>query len=206
MSTHKSKVSNTVITTSRESWLTKQQAAQVLGVAEKTIDRMAKAGELHKEILKRPRQAPIVVFHPGDVNRAKAAREAQQSPAPFVMSEKESGLSADVSGRPVSDVSRSMSEVSVPWSDSWIRDMSTRLSNLSKIFPAEPTNLWLTLQEAADYSGLPAAVLVDFINSGRLPALDIGRRRGGHWRIRKVDLRKLDAGVPQSRQDLLPNS
>jgi hypothetical protein len=58
---------------------------------------------------------------------------------------------------------------------------------------AEPARLWLTLQEAVGYSGLPAATLLEFIAGGRLPFLNVGRRRGGRWRIRKVDLRKLNA-------------
>jgi excisionase family DNA binding protein len=56
-----------------------------------------------------------------------------------------------------------------------------------------PARLWLTLAEAADYSGLPAAILVRCITDGRLSAIDVGRRRGGRWRIRKVDLGKIDA-------------
>jgi hypothetical protein len=69
---------------------------------------------------------------------------------------------------------------------------------------AGPARLWLTLQEAVDYSGLPAAVLVQFIAIGRLPALDVGKgRRGGRWRIRRIDLRQLDArplSLPQIRE------
>ena len=48
---------------------------------------------------------------------------------------------------------------------------------------------WLTLSEAAAYSGLPASTLRGFIVEGRLAALDVGsRRRGGRWRVRIIDL------------------
>jgi len=52
----------------------------------------------------------------------------------------------------------------------------------------EIMRLWLTLEEAEDYSGLPATLLLVWIKSGKLPAMDVGVRRGGRWRIRRVDL------------------
>lgn len=166
MSTHMSKLSNLT-----ESWLTKQQAAQILQVAEKTIDRMAKSGKIQKELLKRPGQAPIVVFHPGDIERFKPVVPAPYSiwgNPPLVMSDTESNLSK----------CHEVGQVSTP------------MSKVSKV----RLPLWLTLQEAVDYSGLPEAILREFIAGGRIPALDVGRgRRGGRWRIRKVDLRELDA-------------
>jgi len=48
--------------------------------------------------------------------------------------------------------------------------------------------LWLTLAEAAAYSGLPASHLLAEINSGELAARDVGVRPGGHWRVRRLDL------------------
>ena len=161
-----SKLSNpttSLITGSQESWLTKPQAAQLLGVAEKTIDRMAQAGELHKETLKRPGKVPIVVFHPGDVQRAKDAR----GPVAFVMPETSVQRVSDLEA---GQVSTSASKVSRPPA----LDMSTSMSNLSTV----PIKLWLTLREAVDYSGLPAGTLLEFMTCGRLPALDLGRRRG----------------------------
>ena len=48
--------------------------------------------------------------------------------------------------------------------------------------------LWLTLDQAADYSGLPAAILRAWVESGKLAALDVGRRRGGRYRLSRRDL------------------
>jgi transcriptional regulator with XRE-family HTH domain len=53
---------------------------------------------------------------------------------------------------------------------------------------APSARLWLTLNEAADYSGLPAAVLLNFITLKKIQVLNVGRRRGGQWRIRRLDL------------------
>ena len=54
--------------------------------------------------------------------------------------------------------------------------------------------LWLNLAEAADYSGLPASFLVQRIDAKKLPALDVGVRPGGRWRIAKRDLEGITAG------------
>jgi len=48
--------------------------------------------------------------------------------------------------------------------------------------------LWLTLGEAAAYTGLPVSHLLGAIGSGELAARDVGPRPGGHWRIRRLDL------------------
>ena len=52
---------------------------------------------------------------------------------------------------------------------------------------------WLTIGEAADYSGLPAATLRQFVESGRLAALDVGVRPGGRYRVRRADLDQIQA-------------
>jgi excisionase family DNA binding protein len=54
--------------------------------------------------------------------------------------------------------------------------------------PAEETPPWMTTDEAARHSGLPASFLVRMIEAGRLAALDVGRRPGGRWRINRADL------------------
>jgi len=48
--------------------------------------------------------------------------------------------------------------------------------------------LWLTIAEAADYSGLPASFLLHMITCKKLLALDVGPRPGGRWRIARRDL------------------
>lgn len=54
--------------------------------------------------------------------------------------------------------------------------------------PPAPHKLWLTLDQAEDCSGLPASVIASLIQAGRLPALDVGVRPGGRWRVKKADL------------------
>jgi excisionase family DNA binding protein len=50
--------------------------------------------------------------------------------------------------------------------------------------PAAPQH-WITLAEAADVCGLPAAVLLRLVREERLPAIDCGPRPGGRYRVRR---------------------
>ena len=49
---------------------------------------------------------------------------------------------------------------------------------------------WLTLDEAYDYTGLPASFLASMITAGKLAALDVGVRlhTRGRWRVHRRDL------------------
>jgi excisionase family DNA binding protein len=54
--------------------------------------------------------------------------------------------------------------------------------------PVAPDRPWLTINEAANYSGLPASFLLRIIGKQRLRALDVGVRPGGRYRVAKRDL------------------
>jgi excisionase family DNA binding protein len=59
--------------------------------------------------------------------------------------------------------------------------------------PAVPDRLWLTMEEAANYSGLPASFLLQMIEDRRLPALDVGVRPGGRYRVARRDIDAITA-------------
>jgi excisionase family DNA binding protein len=54
---------------------------------------------------------------------------------------------------------------------------------------------WLTLFQAEDYTGLPETFLQSLIDHGTLPALNVGIRPGGRWRVKRTDLDAI-AGEP----------
>jgi excisionase family DNA binding protein len=54
--------------------------------------------------------------------------------------------------------------------------------------PAVPDRPWLTIDEAANYSGLPASYLLQMIAKQRLVALDVGVRSGGRYRVARRDV------------------
>jgi hypothetical protein len=143
-----------------EDWLTKQQAAQFLGVAEKTVDRMAAKGELQKSERKQPGRAPIVVFHPDDVGKAKAAR--QHAPEPFVMQ--------------TNTAVQPMSDPDVP-----VRPLLDRLSNVLELAAHQSVPLrdkvYLTMAEAHTYSGLSRDVIRQAVRDGKVKRLGRVYRR-----------------------------
>jgi excisionase family DNA binding protein len=52
---------------------------------------------------------------------------------------------------------------------------------------------WLSLPEAAAYTGLPQSTLRKLLASRQLPGLDTGPRLGGRWRIKRSDLDAISA-------------
>jgi D-alanyl-D-alanine dipeptidase len=65
-------------------WLTKQQAADAIGVSTKTIEQFAKDGKIQQAVYRpQNRGAAKAVYHPDDV--ARIAQERRQSPQPFVL-------------------------------------------------------------------------------------------------------------------------
>lgn len=55
-------------------WYTKTQVAQMLAVSTKTVEKLAGDGKLQQQTVPRQGRPPIVVFHPGDVERERQAR------------------------------------------------------------------------------------------------------------------------------------
>src|SRR4030095_1427465 len=65
-------------------WMTKQQAADAIGVTTKTIERLAQGKHLEQARWKRPTGGPrLAVYKPDDVARIVA--QAQLPPQPFVL-------------------------------------------------------------------------------------------------------------------------
>ena len=129
-----------------EDWLTKQEAARILQVAEKTIDRLAERGELQKATRKRPGLPPVAVFHPDDVGRARRLREVPAQP--FMLPPV--GPVVDVSVQPSDTDVRPVQETStVP-----VQTLSDVSSVLDVIGLRYAPPLYLTEPEAVRYSGL----------------------------------------------------
>lgn len=65
----------TVEDSALDAWITKQQAARILRVAEKTIDRMSTKGGMTRAVRRRVGLPPQVVFNPLDIERIQASRQ-----------------------------------------------------------------------------------------------------------------------------------
>jgi Helix-turn-helix domain len=165
------------------SWLTKQQAADALRVSKKTVEAMAKRGELQKERWRRPETGQrLVVYHPGDVARLAQERHPAATagfvvPDPGSNGKGHGGLAVTRPPTSEADPLRTFATVLL---SAW-----AELSQAAKPAKAEkPT--FLTLPEAAAWTGLTEAYLRRKCRDGSLKAL-----KDQGWKIKRTDLETL---------------
>lgn len=146
-----------------EEWKTKREAASILGVSEKTIERYAEKGQLARKERRIPGRVPLPVFSPDDI--ARIQKETMQ-PTPAGASPAPGANLARISPR---------------------GDVVTLLAELLRAREPTPSSkMFLTIEEAAAHSGLSETYLRRKIKAGELVAL---KDRG--WKIRRGDLDKL---------------
>lgn len=160
-------------------WLTKEQAAAALGVATKTIERMAQRGLVQQALWKRPGLPVLAVYEPDDVARLAKDRDPGPLPA-FVLPAPGNGnghglvpADAGIKNIPGEDLLRALVTAAL------------RVVSETSETPA-PMALFLTLEQAAAYCGLSETYLRRQIAAGALKAV---KDRG--WRIRRADLDEL---------------
>ena len=149
-----------------DDWFTKSQAAAVLQVSEKTVERLARKGEIRRETRKRTGVRPSPVYCPEDLERVKAAQVPQVAVLP---------PQAEAGGVPAL-----APRVDLP---------SFLQSLLSGADVPLRDKLFLTVKEAVRFSGLPESTIRRLLRSGKLPGV-----KAGGWRIRRVDLEELGRG------------
>lgn len=141
-------------------WPTKHEARMPLGgVPERTFDRWLSDHNVKVAYRKVTGRRPVPVVDPGGMaNRQRAMRKVAHQPAPVPASNGTTGLLA--------------SAFAIP--SAWREMAATLLVNLSalavKTEPPLPQPLFLTLEEASGYSGLPKDLLTRLIHQGKLQA------------------------------------
>ena len=148
-----------------EDWKTQAEAAEILQVSPRTIARLAAQQKLQRGLRRVPGRKPLPVFHPGDI---EAIRAETVQVKPFPVSERPEGTA--LARRPN------------PAAVDLIAQLFADQTALPRAVPVEQ-KIFLTLKEAADYSGLPKAWLLRDIKSGKLQAI-----KAGGWRIRRSAL------------------
>ncbi len=150
-------------------WKTKAEAVALLGISERTIERMVQAGRIHQAYKHVPGRRPIAVLNPKDISKVKA--ETIKPVSVPVTHEDTDGASGALVPLPSQNAAASLLTALASATP-------PRVSVLNKLF--------LTLKEASEYAGLPVAYLRQVIGEGTLPAL-----KTGGYRIRRADLEKL---------------
>lgn len=179
-----SQTSVSVSDTNYGSWLTKQQAADAIGVTTKTIERLAAEGKVQQARWRRDGRGPeLAVYQPDDV--ARIAAERRTAPSAFVLPV---GVPPPSNGHgPASAVGLALSaQPPVPGDDILRRVFAAAIKAVSETSET-PVALFVSIAEAAQVSGLSRTYLRRLIDEAKLPAVRDGRR----WRIRRRDLEAL---------------
>ena len=163
-------------------WVTKQQAAEAIGVTTKTIERLAQDGQVQQARWRRQTGGPDrAVYHPGDVARIAETRR-QGPPAPFLVPAA-ADAPAPTTGNGAAGLVPAPA-APLPGDDVLRLVFAAALRAVSET--SETSALFLTLAQASAVSGLSEACLRRLIAAQTLPAI---RDRG--WRIRRRDLEAL---------------
>lgn len=172
-------------------WLTKQQAAEAIGVTTKTVERFVQAGQIQQARWQRDGRGPaLAVYQPDDV--ARIAQERRPGPLPpFLVP----GSNLPANGNGNSSLGKPSALAIAPPAVSPIRDNASGEDLLRALVTAAVTamsqtsqtsTLFVDLREASLATGLTQAYLRRLIEDGTLKAI---RDRG--WRIRRKDLEAL---------------
>jgi len=137
-------------------WISTQQAADALGVTERTIRRMCEERKIGSRVQRLKGRKPFRVVNAADLERLVAE---QSRPAPALVSE----------GR-VHDVV----EARVP---TIVRSRELPAASAPILVPH------LTLSEAVELSKLPAAYLVAAARAGTIRAVNVGTSKREFWRF-----------------------
>ena len=132
-------------------------------MSEKTIERLARKGEIRRETRKRPGVRPSPVYSPEDLGRVKKAQVPQVVVMPPPA---EAG-----------DVPALAPRVELPsFLQSLVNGADVPLRD----------KLFLNVKEAVRFSGLPESTTRRLLRTGKLPGV-----KAGGWRIRRADLEEL---------------
>jgi hypothetical protein len=161
----------------KDLWVSKAEAAQLLAVSPRQIERHEAAGKIRKQIApKAPgERSGRAIYSRSDLQAIKAGtpNDYRQPPAP--------------APAPAAELSTRQPQETAPAAE--LLPLLAQLIS-SKQPPPAQMRPWLTAAEAAEYSGLPAWWLIAQAEEGHAgTAIDIGiRRAGGRWRFRRSDL------------------
>jgi excisionase family DNA binding protein len=165
------------------SWLPKQEAAAAIGCSTKQIERFAQDKQIQAARWKRPEGGPaIAVYHPGDVERL--AKERNPDAEPFILpaAPAVNGSHATIAVRQSSpeEFMEALAKAIAGASQTSQTRLGVRLAE----------RLYLTIDEAAEYTGLGLGYLRRQIAVGNLDLVK-GAGRHGADVLRRADLEKL---------------
>ncbi|MBV9448540.1 MAG: hypothetical protein JO345_21860 [Streptosporangiaceae bacterium] len=153
--------------------MTKAEACRLLGVSERQVERRAKAGMIRRRTEpRRPDQfAAPVLFSRADIDAVKNGAPnfhavVENAPEAAVASKQADQTAATARRDPSSELERILLGLGA-----------------ARLIPLPGSKLWLTLEEAADYSGLPVRWLRTAAADASIVALNVGTSRRRRWLV-----------------------
>jgi hypothetical protein len=168
-----------------QEWMTKEEALAALKFTERSLNRRVADGFIRKKPL--PRQpgmkAAPVAYMRQDVEAILAGKAAQHA---VVMNPPRAVASAAPATMPAAvAVSEAQSEAFRAFAE-YLAHLTDQLEQLQPAAP--PPAPWLTLAEAAEYSGLPKAWLRRAAEAGSVEVLNVGTEKQKIWRFHRDSL------------------
>jgi len=154
-------------------WQTKQEVAAALHITERTLELKIKRGEIRTSLRERPGKKPWVILHPADIH---ALQHKPIAPMPTPKGEIAKRTQSELVSLPKA---KPKGEISLT-----IRNFRDTLNSGMIPLPFHEIG-WLSLADAARYSGLPKDIIKDAVTKGELSAMTRGIR---YW-IKWSDLR-----------------
>lgn len=153
-----------------EEWLTTEQTTKALGKALRTVQDLAASGKLRWKLRHRPGTKPERLYDASDV----AQLAPQERPSVEKKPRAPRGSKPEPQGKQLA--------LAVPEATASLLKEMVAQWHAPK--PVELVHkLWLSLDEAAEYSGLARTTLLDLIGKSKLVAL-----KSGGWKIQRKSL------------------
>lgn len=154
-------------------WLSLSETAAALGKSPKTIEAMVTKNQIKSTTVPRTGRKPERVYEAADVDRLAKEAEARAARSPAVRKEpapKETILAL------------------APKAQSSLEKILERLTAPPPLAVPVDRKLWLSLKEAAAYSGLSQSHLAELREQGKLDVIERGSGRGVRRRISRKSL------------------
>lgn len=163
-------------------WYTKPQTLEKLNTSERTLDRIVERGELEKRDRRRPPLRPEPVYNPADVDKL-ADKEAGRS---FLVPAGKENPRGAVLAPALQEAAAMLFEAMTKYiGEAGERDRALAQIMASLAPESRPVELplWIGIEQAASYSGLPKGLLRRLAKEGKITAI-----RGRGWKIQRKSL------------------
>jgi DNA-binding CsgD family transcriptional regulator len=168
-------------------WLDKHEAAKRLDLNWRTVLAMAKAGKIRSEKVRDPEtRQRVVKLHAGDIQRLCYDRDHPEPTTPLTRREKT--VAEAVNNLESNRQIAARLNLGTETLDELLERIYQKMGVAGRLATPKP---WLTLEEAAEYSGLPLRWLRTKAAEGSIHAIDVGSGQRHIWRFNRDGLAEI---------------